>query len=692
MILGIQYYRSPFPEETYWESDLRSIREAGFNTVQFWMTWASAEPSPGKFDFTAYDRLFDLAERNGLNVVLSILPELQPLWILRVVPGSELINARGLPQHPTTRSETHWGLTPGGCFDHPEIARLIRGFLTAAANRYGARPSVVGWDVWNELRWERHADGPVCYCPQTLAAFRQWLKQKYGSLEMLNKSWKRTHDTWEDVQPGRRSGMAYTEMMEWQAFLIDRLTSHGRDRYAAIREFDKVHPIVAHSGAPCLKMGGHPSLFPQYRGNDWDHADVMDAWGFSAYPTTIDELGPWIEMSRSAAGGKPLWACELQGGPLPRLFESPSETGAAQQQRWLWTCIARGVKAVIFWCWRDEVFCGEAGALGFSSDTDGQAAARCEAMRKTASVLREHATEVEAYRPASAKVGVLFETTTAQLEYAASNTPSRVLKAIEGYMHALDRLNTRYDVVDGRHPEPLSRLKMLVMPWPLTVREELKPELIAFVERGGTLLVEADLDAFDALGFYRYPQDRAFAMRVATPLLSKESCQPPDFALTLDGHIFHLRGEGYFTRIVDSEGEVLARTALGSPCAVARVVGNGRVITLGTFAGQPYRDARYEDFERFLEHLVQASGAHSGTRVSGEGDFRWVEGAIGDHPTLFVENRGPAVRLTVQWPAARARTWRDLISDRQYGNARGRRSAGLALDLAEQQCIFLIGQ
>ena len=46
----------------------------------------------------------------------------------------------------------------------------MRAFLKTTAERYAGIPNVTGWDVWNELRWNVHSDGLVCYCEHTLAA------------------------------------------------------------------------------------------------------------------------------------------------------------------------------------------------------------------------------------------------------------------------------------------------------------------------------------------------------------------------------------------------------------------------------------------------------------------------------------------------------------------------------------------
>jgi beta-galactosidase len=152
MQVGSQYYRPPFPNQQYWEEDFRAMAEAGLNTVQLWVLWSRAEAKPGEFRFDDYDRLVALADRNGLSVVLSVVAEVHPLWIHRLIPGSEMINDLGHKVVSTNRKECHFGLSPGACTDHPDVWRRMSVFLRKVVERYREAPSLFGWDAWNESR------------------------------------------------------------------------------------------------------------------------------------------------------------------------------------------------------------------------------------------------------------------------------------------------------------------------------------------------------------------------------------------------------------------------------------------------------------------------------------------------------------------------------------------------------------
>ena len=290
MNLGVQYYRAPFPESRYWADDFARIRAAGLNTVQLWVLWGWVEPSPGQYRFDDYDRLVELAADHDLGVVLSTIAAIHPYWIHREIPDSEMVDHTGRKVVSSNRAECHFGLTPGGCIDHPEVWNRMKAFLTAVVVRYRGVECLVGWDAWNELRWNVQADGLVCFCPHTLSAFRAWLDQRYGGLDGLNRAWKRRYASWGDVLPGKLPHRPFTEMMAFEHFLTVRANRHGRARCETIKALDPARPVTVHAGQPSIYTAGGPNDHAIHRGNDWCYADELEGIGTSSFPR-------WMAMS-----------------------------------------------------------------------------------------------------------------------------------------------------------------------------------------------------------------------------------------------------------------------------------------------------------------------------------------------------------------------------------------------------------
>jgi beta-galactosidase len=649
MILGTQYYRPPFPDKQYWEADFRQMREAGLNTVQLWACWGWVEPSPGDYRFDDYDELMALADAVGLKVVISTIAEIHPFWIHRAVPGSAMTDHMGREVISSLRKECNVGLTPGGCTDNPEVRDHMGAFLREIAKRYRGAPALEAWDCWNETRWAVNADGYVCYCSHTLRAYRSYLAGRYGDLEGLNGAWKRRYSDWEDVRPGKLPGRPYTDLMEFQGFLTARAAAHAAFRRDMLRSEDPDHLIVAHCANPSVFSSGRDHEQAVSRGNDWDLADELDGFGSSHFPIWAHipeaDVGARIEAIRSAVRDKPMWVSELQGGASRDGIQASDPVPAAAQQKWVWSAIGRGAKAVIFWCWRDEVFGSESSGFGLAG-ADGSADERLIALRTGAAALERHAELFDSYLPDPARVGVLFEERNYQLDWSEYGPAAKQAKgSLTGYLEALERIGVPYEIVDSGHIESIAPLKLLIMPWPLVVAEGTAPAVEAWVEAGGALLVEPELGAYDERGFYHYPQDRELATRLGIRSLGRRNLPASPIALQVGASSFNLRAASWVEALSPSGADVLA-TSGGEAIAVKVEKGLGSVISVGSFIGLAYRDeppgtlgdeARL-GFEEFVRQVVLDAGAASGlSRLgTGGGDCYWRLGQAGDRDLLFV--------------------------------------------------------
>jgi beta-galactosidase len=618
MILGSHYYRAPFPLEKYWEDDLAAMKDSGLNTVQLWVVWAWVEPRPGDFDFSDYDRLIEIAAKNGLKVVLSTIAAIHPLWIHDEAEGSEMITNMGQKVISSSRRECHFGLTPGGCIDHPKVMELISRFLQETAQRYVGIGHLAGWDVWNELRWNVHSDGLVCYCPHTIKKFQDRLREQFGSLENLNKAWHRRYATFEQVMPGKRPGRVYTEMTAFEEFITARSVEFGQKRYSIIKKIDPKRPVTVHGGKPTVLYGSDTYLSDTepstvlHRGNDWDFADGIDGIGTSSFPVweEIDEYDftARIAYSRSAARGRELWLSELQGGRAATGFDSHKAVEAAVQQRWLWNGIAQGATAVLFWCWRDEVFGRESAGFGLSG-ADGKAGERLEAMRETSRIIEANQPLLQDYMPEKGRVGVWFSPSTYYLEWAERGAALSAMESIGGYVRALLRNDIAFRVVEEKHLDELKELGVLFMPRCLVLPPEAEEALLDYLSDGGILVVESEFGAFNTSGIYLYPNERFLARTAEIEEAGRRELSTETIKVYLAGSRYTVGAEQWLTPY---------RIGGGESVVIERPVGNGKVIGIGSYLGAPYyrmsRGFREEfqegvcGFERLLRTLCSKAG------------------------------------------------------------------------------------
>lgn len=117
---GCQYHRAPTPPREEWEDDLAEIARAGYTHVQFRPQWRCHERRRGEFVWDDLDRLFDLAARNRLRVILKAQLENAPDWVFTELGGTR-IGSHNQPLDPIA----HAAFYVGGwwpCFDNPRVA------------------------------------------------------------------------------------------------------------------------------------------------------------------------------------------------------------------------------------------------------------------------------------------------------------------------------------------------------------------------------------------------------------------------------------------------------------------------------------------------------------------------------------------------------------------------------------------
>lgn len=669
MLLGSQYYRPPFPNQKYWADDMAKMRDAGLNTVQHWIVWGWVEPKPGEFRFEDYDTLVSLAEKNNLKVVLSTIAEIHPYWIHRVVPGSEMINHLGHAVHSTNRCEVHNGLTPGGCFDHPGIWDRMSRFISETVTRYRTSPALAGWDAWNELRWNVQAEGYVCYCPDTLKAYRNWLDRRFGGLDGLNRAWQRRYDCWHDVMPGKLPDLPYTEMMSFQHFLSWRSNQHGKARYDLMKSLDPNHPVTLHAGDPCTVMGGGGWDHTIDRGNDWDFADDCDGIGTSSFPFwwgRNEEFVPLrVESVVSAARGKLVWMSELQGGKAAMGFKAFNPVPAADQQRWIYNGVSRGVSAILFWCWRNEVFGRESGGFGLTGN-DGLAEERLAAMAQTGRWLNDNRQLLADYRPTTPRVGVWFSPQTYYLHWSQEGTAGQGVEAFSSYMNYLNRSSIPPRVVEEKHFDQLAGLDVLFLPRTLVMDDDAVEAITRWTEAGGTLVCESECAAFDSAGFHRYPEDR-FLARWGIQEIGRRVPDDQMVRFTLDGKEFNLPFAQWWTPLRGKDGK--------ESILVDQPVGKGRVIAVGTYLGQPCYNTHSPAFQSFLRHIAGPGPVEIlSPDPSAESSVYARAGKAGNRNLIFTFCVSPdiEVRLRLSSELATGKNVRDLLTGQTYPLTIGR--------------------
>jgi beta-galactosidase len=176
-VLGVCYYPEHWPE-AWWEDDARRMRELGIAYVRIGeFAWSRMQPARGQFDWGWLDRAIDTLGRAQLKVVLGTPTSAPPKWLIdehpEILPVGRDGRRRGFG------SRRHFSLLSK--IYHDEARRIVE----AMARRYGRHEAVVGWQTDNE--YGNH-DTLLSFGEQDLAAFRDWLRQRYQDARALNEA------------------------------------------------------------------------------------------------------------------------------------------------------------------------------------------------------------------------------------------------------------------------------------------------------------------------------------------------------------------------------------------------------------------------------------------------------------------------------------------------------------------------
>jgi beta-galactosidase len=173
--VGAYYYPEHW-DPAQWERDLKKMSEMGFEFTHFAeFAWAQLEPEEGKYDFTWLDRAVELAAKYNLKVIMCTSTATPPVWLVRKYPEVLSTNENGTKYDHGSRQHATFSSNFYREYSMKMIAEL--------AKHYGTDKRVIGWQLDNEPR-KFHDYGEDAHL-----RFRDWLKNKYKTIDSLNYSW-----------------------------------------------------------------------------------------------------------------------------------------------------------------------------------------------------------------------------------------------------------------------------------------------------------------------------------------------------------------------------------------------------------------------------------------------------------------------------------------------------------------------
>jgi len=473
ILFGGDYNPNQWPKEI-WEEDIRIFKKASINsaTVNVF-SWAKIQPSENCYDFEELDQIIEKLSTEGFDIVLATSTAALPAWMFKKYPEVARTDYDG--------RHHKFGQRHNACPNSLVYQKYAERLATKLAERYGENPQVTCWHINNEY-------GGECYCDNCEKAFRVWLKDKYHTIEALNKAWNmefwgHTVYEWDEiVLPNALSeGIGYDKTafagisIDYRRFNSDSLLKNYMMERDAIRKIDPTTPITT-------------NLMGTFKGLDYfKWAKEMDLVSWDNYPSYNT---PWslVAMTHDLMRG-------LKQQPFMLMEQTPSQQNwqpynslkkPGQMRAQSYQTIAHGADTIQYFQLRRSIGACEK-FHGAVIEHVGHEDTRV--FRETAALGAELAQLSDIIgTQTQAQVAVIVDWDNYwALEYTSGPTVDlKYVEQIHRYYRYFYEQNIAVDLVPV--DADLSKYKLVAAPVLYMIKEGMQERLTDFVMQGGALL------------------------------------------------------------------------------------------------------------------------------------------------------------------------------------------------------------
>lgn len=350
LTIGVCYYPEHWPE-SLWEEDLIRMKEHGIEVVRIAeFAWNKFEPEEGVFTYEFFDRFLEIALKHNIKVIFCTPTATPPAWLTHKYP--EVLNAKidgTLYQHGMRR---HYN------YNSPVYRKLTSRIVEKIAAHYSDHPMVIGWQIDNELNCEID----VFYSESDHIAFREYLKNKFVTLEALNEAmgtafWNQTYTSWDQVHLARQAihptnnphmSLEEKRFFSYSTISFCKLQSDIIRKYLRQEQFITTNGIFGH-------LDSHQMTEEALEFITFDNYPnfAFDTWTDPKKPGNLNDRRAAWSLARTRSISSNFGIMEQQSGPGGWDAKMKQPTPKPGQMR-LWTLqsIAHGADYISYFRWR----------------------------------------------------------------------------------------------------------------------------------------------------------------------------------------------------------------------------------------------------------------------------------------------------------------------------------------------------
>lgn len=476
IFVGAAYYPELWDESEI-DKDIQRCKDLGINVLRMGeFAWADMERREGEFDFGLFKRVVDKLYANGIYSIMCTPSATPPRWLMNKYPEARTVMPDNFRADVSSRCHT--------CKTSPVMREKNRIIVTEMAKAFAGHEGVIGWQIDNEI----YPYNEGCFCDKCKAAFRAYLKDRFGDISKLNKAWgmarwSLTYNSFDEIEPPYPEQWRHPSLRKaWWSFQCRQIKTYVDEQAEILHRYG-------------CKNVGTDMMIHNYL-SYYDVNEKLDTVQFNHY-------NPASELADTAFSydflrcvkDKPFWVTETQVGWNGSEYADSGFRPVGNCYANTFLPLAKGGETNLYWLFRAQRSGHEIGhgalfnAAGRAYRVTDEVKRACADIEKCEGFLTDSRVE--------SKIALHYSSTAANDLSVAPIVKNLDYRGtiLKNYYRAFKHYNI--DVIDTAHG--LDGYDVLLSPLLATADENgFKERVTEWVKNGGTWIVGPLTDIMDA--------------------------------------------------------------------------------------------------------------------------------------------------------------------------------------------------